>query len=188
MLFGVSVDYHIFILRERRLAGATTREAVVGGIAAGAAVVMRAVFTVFITLSAIENKLMGVGMAVLPRPHLTSTTTHRPGTFSAEPPACGRLARSISSTRHLRRALTQLDDVLDGPGGARFQAACGAKVTRESPSSMARFRVPSGALARRRSSGRVGTVSPPSIPTDQHHLPRTLPPCRARASLPRWFP
>lgn len=73
VLFGLSMDYHIFILsriRERRLAGATTREAVVGGIAASAgvvtsaAVIMTAVFTVFITLSAIENKMMGVGMAV----------------------------------------------------------------------------------------------------------------------------
>ncbi|MFV2119189.1 MMPL family transporter [Streptomyces sp. Act-28] len=73
ILFGLSMDYHIFILsriRERRSAGASTRDAVVGGIAASAgvvtsaAVIMTAVFTVFITLSAIENKMMGVGMAV----------------------------------------------------------------------------------------------------------------------------
>ncbi|MBQ0984634.1 MMPL family transporter [Streptomyces sp. F63] len=73
VLFGLSMDYHIFILsriRERKLAGAGTREAVVGGIAASAGVVtsaaaiMTAVFSVFITLSAIENKMMGVGMAV----------------------------------------------------------------------------------------------------------------------------
>ncbi|MFF4674439.1 MMPL family transporter [Streptomyces sp. NPDC001279] len=73
VLFGLSMDYHIFILsriRERRLAGAGPREAVVGGIAASAgvvtsaAVIMTAVFSVFITLSAIENKMMGVGMAV----------------------------------------------------------------------------------------------------------------------------
>ncbi|MEV5443453.1 MMPL family transporter [Streptomyces sp. NPDC052644] len=73
VLFGLSMDYHIFILsriRERRLAGESPRDAVVGGIAASAgvvtsaAVIMTAVFTVFITLSAIENKMMGVGMAV----------------------------------------------------------------------------------------------------------------------------
>ncbi|MFE7311857.1 MMPL family transporter [Streptomyces sp. NPDC057555] len=73
VLFGLSMDYHIFILsriRERWLAGADPKEAVVGGIAASAgvvtsaAVIMTAVFTVFITLSAIENKMMGVGMAV----------------------------------------------------------------------------------------------------------------------------
>ncbi|MCY0941357.1 MMPL family transporter [Streptomyces antarcticus] len=73
VLFGLSMDYHIFILsriRERWLAGATPREAIVGGIAGSAgvitsaAVIMTAVFSVFITLSAIENKMMGVGMAV----------------------------------------------------------------------------------------------------------------------------
>ncbi|MFC4497734.1 MMPL family transporter [Streptomyces ovatisporus] len=73
VLFGLSMDYHIFILsriRERWLAGAEPREAVVSGISASAGVVssaafiMTAVFTVFITLSAIENKMMGVGMAV----------------------------------------------------------------------------------------------------------------------------
>lgn len=73
VLFGLSMDYHIFILsrmRERRLAGASPREAVVSGIGASAGVVtsaaliMTAVFSVFITLSAIENKMMGVSMAV----------------------------------------------------------------------------------------------------------------------------
>lgn len=73
VLFGLSMDYHIFILsriRERWLAGAGPREAVVSGVSSSAgvvtsaAVIMTAVFTVFITLSAIENKMMGVGMAV----------------------------------------------------------------------------------------------------------------------------
>ncbi|MFD8940028.1 MMPL family transporter [Streptomyces sp. NPDC059578] len=73
VLFGLSMDYHVFILsriRERRLAGASTRDAVVGGIAGSAgvvtsaAVIMTAVFSVFVTLSAVENKMMGVGMAV----------------------------------------------------------------------------------------------------------------------------
>jgi RND superfamily putative drug exporter len=72
VLFGLSMDYHIFILsriRERWLAGAGPKEAIVGGIAASAgvvtsaAVIMTAVFSIFITLSAIENKMMGVGMA-----------------------------------------------------------------------------------------------------------------------------
>lgn len=73
ILFGLSMDYHIFILsriRERWLAGANAREAVVGGIGSSAgvvtsaAVIMTAVFTVFVTLSAIEYKMLGVGMAV----------------------------------------------------------------------------------------------------------------------------
>jgi RND superfamily putative drug exporter len=73
LLFGLSMDYHIFILSriKERLAGAATqREAIVGGIGSGAGVVtsaatiMVAVFTVFIALTAIEYKMLGVGMAV----------------------------------------------------------------------------------------------------------------------------
>ncbi|TDB76789.1 MMPL family transporter [Micromonospora sp. KC723] len=73
MLFGLSMDYHIFILsriRERRTTTADPRDAIVDGIAASAgvvtsaAVIMTAVFTVFVTLSAIEYKMLGVGMAV----------------------------------------------------------------------------------------------------------------------------
>ncbi|GAA2147826.1 MMPL family transporter [Actinomadura napierensis] len=73
MLFGLSMDYHIFILsriRERRLGGAAHRDSIVGGIAGSAgvvtsaAVVMVAVFTIFTTLSAIEYKMFGVGMSV----------------------------------------------------------------------------------------------------------------------------
>ncbi|MGP3989470.1 MMPL family transporter [Streptomyces sp. 3N207] len=72
ILFGLSMDYHIFILsrvRERWLAGAGPREAVVGGTAAsagvvsGAALIMIGVFSVFLTLSAIEYKMLGLGMA-----------------------------------------------------------------------------------------------------------------------------
>jgi RND superfamily putative drug exporter len=73
LLFGLSMDYHIFILsriRERWSGGADAREAIVGGIAGSAgvvtsaAVIMTAVFTIFVTLSAIEYKMLGVGMAV----------------------------------------------------------------------------------------------------------------------------
>ncbi|WP_084336615.1 MMPL family transporter [Actinomadura oligospora] len=73
MLFGLSMDYHIFILsriRERRLGGAGHRDSIIGGIASSAgvvtsaAVVMVAVFSIFTTLSAIEYKMFGVGMSV----------------------------------------------------------------------------------------------------------------------------
>jgi RND superfamily putative drug exporter len=73
LLFGLSMDYHIFILsriRERGLSAATGREAIIGGIGSGAGVVtsaaaiMVAVFSVFIALTAIEYKMLGVGMAV----------------------------------------------------------------------------------------------------------------------------
>jgi putative drug exporter of the RND superfamily len=72
LLFGLSMDYHVFILsriRERRLDGATTPEAVVTGISASAgvvtsaAVIMVAVFSIFATLSFIDVKMLGVGLA-----------------------------------------------------------------------------------------------------------------------------
>jgi uncharacterized membrane protein YdfJ with MMPL/SSD domain len=72
ILFGLSMDYHVFILsrvRENREAGMTTEEAVRHGISAtagtvtSAAVVMVVVFSVFITLSFIDFKEMGVGLA-----------------------------------------------------------------------------------------------------------------------------
>jgi RND superfamily putative drug exporter len=73
ILFGLSMDYHIFILsriRERWTAGATAHDAIVGGIGTSAGVVssaaaiMTGVFSVFIVLGAIEYKMLGVGMAV----------------------------------------------------------------------------------------------------------------------------
>ncbi|MFG2140029.1 MMPL family transporter [Streptomyces sp. NPDC048650] len=73
ILFGLSMDYHIFILsriKERRLGGAPPRDAVVSGVAASsgvvssAALIMTGVFAVFVTLSAIEYKMLGLGMAL----------------------------------------------------------------------------------------------------------------------------
>jgi putative drug exporter of the RND superfamily len=72
LLLGLSMDYHIFILsriRERRSAGLPNRFAVVDGIGRSAGVVtsaaaiMTGVFSVFVVLSAIEYKMLGVGMA-----------------------------------------------------------------------------------------------------------------------------
>ena len=71
-LFGLSMDYHVFILsriRELRARGRSHEEAVVGGVAAcsgvvtSAAVIMVAVFSIFATLSLIELKMIGVGLA-----------------------------------------------------------------------------------------------------------------------------
>ena len=73
VLFGLSMDYHIFILsriRERRLRGASPRDAIVGGTATssgvvtGAALIMTGVFGVFVSLAAVEYKMLGLGMAV----------------------------------------------------------------------------------------------------------------------------
>jgi RND superfamily putative drug exporter len=73
LLFGLSMDYHVFILsriRELRLAGAPVRTAVTdgiarsGGVVTSAALIMVAVFSIFATLSLIEFKVFGVGMAI----------------------------------------------------------------------------------------------------------------------------
>ena len=73
ILFGLSMDYHVFILSRVREAvdrGRTTDEAVREGILStastvtSAAFVMVAVFAIFATLGALEFKQMGVGLAV----------------------------------------------------------------------------------------------------------------------------
>jgi putative drug exporter of the RND superfamily len=71
-LFGLSMDYHVFILsriRELRSAGRSDPDAIVGGIASSAgvvtsaAVIMVAVFSILATLSIIQLKILGVGLA-----------------------------------------------------------------------------------------------------------------------------
>ncbi|WP_423835384.1 MMPL family transporter [Streptomyces tubbatahanensis] len=73
VLFGLSMDYHVFVvsrIREAKDRGAATREAIREGVRAtapavtGAAVIMIAVFAVFATLSMQDMKQMGVGLAV----------------------------------------------------------------------------------------------------------------------------
>ncbi|HEY6745621.1 MAG TPA: MMPL family transporter [Mycobacteriales bacterium] len=72
VLFGLSMDYHVFVvsrIRELALRGMPTRDAVREGIvgSAGAvtsaAVVMVAVFSIFATLTGLEFKQMGIGLA-----------------------------------------------------------------------------------------------------------------------------
>ena len=73
ILFGLSMDYHVFILsriREGHEQGLGTREAIrrgithSAGVITSAAIVMVAVFSTFATLSVISMKQMGVGLAV----------------------------------------------------------------------------------------------------------------------------
>ena len=73
ILFGLSMDYHVFILSRIREAvdgGMATDRAVAhgikstAGVVTSAAAVMVAVFAIFATLSMLEFKLMGVGLAV----------------------------------------------------------------------------------------------------------------------------
>src|SRR5829696_568806 len=73
ILFGLSMDYHVFILSRIREAvdrGVPTDRAVAqgikgtAGVVTSAAAVMVAVFAIFATLSMLEFKMMGVGLAV----------------------------------------------------------------------------------------------------------------------------
>jgi putative drug exporter of the RND superfamily len=72
LLFGLSMDYHVFILsriRELWTGGASSSDAIVtgigrtAGVVTSAAVIMVAVFSIFATLSMIDVKMLGVGLA-----------------------------------------------------------------------------------------------------------------------------
>ncbi|UGQ12902.1 MMPL family transporter [Yinghuangia sp. ASG 101] len=72
VLFGLSMDYHVFVvsrIREAAERGLSTRDAVERGITSSAgvitsaAIVMVSVFAVFATLSMMDMKQMGVGLA-----------------------------------------------------------------------------------------------------------------------------
>jgi RND superfamily putative drug exporter len=71
-LFGLSMDYHVFVvsrIREYARGGLSTRDAVArgittsAGVVTSAAAVMIGVFSVFATLSTIEMKQLGIGLA-----------------------------------------------------------------------------------------------------------------------------
>jgi len=73
MLFGLSMDYHVFVvsrIREAVASGLPTKEAVAegitrsAGVVTSAAAIMVSVFAVVATLSMIEMKQLGVGLAV----------------------------------------------------------------------------------------------------------------------------
>ncbi|MGW5901155.1 MMPL family transporter [Streptomyces althioticus] len=72
ILFGLSMDYHVFVvsrIREARARGLQTRDAIrhgvvtTAGVVTSAAVIMVAVFAIFGTLSMQSMKQMGVGLA-----------------------------------------------------------------------------------------------------------------------------
>jgi putative drug exporter of the RND superfamily len=72
LLFGLSMDYHVFILsrvRELWAGGASATDAVVtgigrtAGVVSSAALIMVAVFSIFATLDMVDVKMLGVGLA-----------------------------------------------------------------------------------------------------------------------------
>ena len=73
VLFGLSMDYHVFVvsrIREAAMTGLSTRDAVREGIVSSAgtvtsaALVMVSVFSIFAALHMVEMKELGVGLAV----------------------------------------------------------------------------------------------------------------------------
>jgi putative drug exporter of the RND superfamily len=115
LLFGLSMDYHVFILsriRELWLGGATAKGAVTDGIArsagvvTSAAVIMVAVFSIFATLSLIEFKVFGVGMAAAV---LIDATVVR-GVLL--PAGLALLGDRAWSSRRKRQAVPHVDKVL----------------------------------------------------------------------------
>jgi putative drug exporter of the RND superfamily len=72
VLFGLSMDYHVFVvsrIREAVRSGMSTKDAVAhgitssAGVVSSAAIVMVGVFSIFATLSTIDMKQLGVGLA-----------------------------------------------------------------------------------------------------------------------------
>jgi RND superfamily putative drug exporter len=115
LLFGLSMDYHVFILsriRELWRGGATAKDAVTDGIArsagvvTSAAVIMVAVFSIFATLSIFEFKVFGVGMAAAV---LIDATVVR-GVLL--PAGLALLGDRAWSTRRRRQAAPHVDKVL----------------------------------------------------------------------------
>jgi putative drug exporter of the RND superfamily len=116
-LFGISMDYHVFILsriRELRTRGASAKDAVVGGIASSAGVVtsaaliMVAVFSILATLSIVQTKMLGVGLAAAV---LIDATVVRGILLPAALSLLGERAWGARSRRRLA-GTRQQDDVL----------------------------------------------------------------------------
>jgi RND superfamily putative drug exporter len=72
VLFGLSMDYHVFVvsrIREAVRHGSSARDAVAqgittsAGVVSSAAIVMVAVFSIFATLSTVDMKQLGIGLA-----------------------------------------------------------------------------------------------------------------------------
>ena len=120
ILFGLSMDYHVFILsriRELYDRGACTDEAIsqgikqTAGVVTSAAIVMVAVFAVFATLAMMIFKQFGVGLAVailidatIVRAVLLPASMKLLGDSNWYLPQLARVASPPRARRHRRRA------------------------------------------------------------------------------------
>ena len=123
VLFGLSMDYHVFILSRVREAydrGMSTNDAIRHGLKStastvtSAAIIMVAVFGVFATLSAIEFKQIGIGLAAailidativraVLLPAAMTLLGDATGTCRGGSSGCRTLVRSAVSSRCRRR-------------------------------------------------------------------------------------
>ena len=124
-LFGISMDYHVFILsriRELWSRGSTAHDAVVGGIASSAGVVtsaaliMVAVFSIFATLPLIDLKILGIGTAAAV---LIDATVVRGILVPAALTLLGDRAWRARTAWHPPRLAQRANQDRLGPGGRR---------------------------------------------------------------------
>ena len=118
ILFGLSMDYHVFILSRVREAydrGMTTEDAVAhgikttAGVVTSAAIVMVGVFSIFATLPIIDMKEMGIGLAAavlidatIVRAVLLPATMKLLGDWNWYLPTLARVAAAARAPRRVR--------------------------------------------------------------------------------------
>lgn len=140
VLSGLSLDYHVFVVsrvRENALAGMPAQQAVfdgvvrTAGVVTSAAVVMVAVFSIFGSLSFLELKQIGVGLAAA---ILLDATIIRVMTLPAFMLACGRFLwwpGGKMDRRAAEQGSTELEPAVGDPdddGAAAAKEPAGAVV------------------------------------------------------------
>ena len=139
VLFGLSMDYHVFILTRVREAfdrGMSTEEAIssavkkTAGVITSAAVVMVAVFSIFATLTLLDFKQMGVGLAVavlldatIIRGSPAAGEHEAPGRLELVPAEVARVAAAGQPGAGCRRAASRAGSGARAPTRARRRVA-----------------------------------------------------------------
>ena len=143
ILFGLSMDYHVFILsRVKELVdgGMSTEEAVAAGIkrtagtVTSAAVVMVAVFAIFVTLRTLDIKQMGFGLAAailidstVVRAVLLPSVMKLLGDWNWYLPRWLEWLPQLNGASEHRSARPSAGTPGGGLSGARLQVICDAK-------------------------------------------------------------
>ena len=143
ILFGLSMDYHVFILsriKELHDDGMSTEDAISTGIkrtagtVTSAAVVMVAVFAIFVSLRTLDIKQMGFGLAAA---ILIDATVDPRGAAPGDDEAARRLELVPAALARVAAAVRRGDAERDereraarpaSPSGIRLRVTCGAGV------------------------------------------------------------